>query len=103
MTALVRPLFAQDLLPQNASIAATDGEGDKLMAMRDGHTVVNAGRIIINRLLRLADRESGQHIDRIAEGDGRRVSFARQRNFPTDIVGLAPADRWIGVRRNTVG
>ena len=99
----MRPLFAQDFHPQNASIAATDGKGDELVAVRDRHTVVDAGRIIIHGLLRLADRHSGQHVNRIAEDDGRRMSFARQRDFPTDIVGLAPADRRIGVRRDTVG
>ncbi len=103
MTAFMRPLFAQDFHPHNAPIAAIDGEGDELVAVGDGHTVVDAGRIIINGFLRLADRHGGQHVNRIAEDDGRRMSFARQRDFPTDIVGLAPVDRWIGVQRNTVG
>ena len=68
---------AQDFHPQNAPIAAIDGEGDELVAMRDGHAVVHAGRIIVNGLLRLADRDCGEHVNRTPEDDGRRMSFAR--------------------------
>ena len=103
VTALVRPLFAQDFLPQNSSVPAADGEHDELMAMRDRHAVVNAGRIVIDRLLRLADGHCGQDVNRIAEDDGRGMAFARQRNFPADIVGLAPVDGRIGVRRDAIG
>ena len=55
MATLVRPFFAQALHPRDASIPAVDGQSDKLMAVSDGHAVVNAGGVVKDGLLRLSD------------------------------------------------
>ena len=70
MAPFVWPLFAKDFLPQNISIPATNGKDCKLVAMGDRHTVVNARGTVIDRLLRLAHRQCGQEVNRIAEDDG---------------------------------
>src|SRR6266550_9574527 len=59
VTAFVRPLFAQGFRPQHTAIPSADGQSEKLVAMSDWHAVVNAGGIVIDRLLRLANRHRG--------------------------------------------
>ena len=73
------------------------------MAMRDRHTVMNAGRVIMNRLLRLPNRHRGQHINRITENNGRSMPLPGQLNLPANIVGFASVNGWIGERLHTIG
>src|SRR5262245_8906472 len=73
VTALVRPLFAQDLLPRNFPISSVDGDSQKLVAMRDRHAVVNAGGVVENWFLLRASGHCGEDIHPIAEDNRRRM------------------------------
>ncbi len=70
MTALVWPLFTQDFLPRNLAVAAVDRESEKFVAMSDWHAVVNARGVVMDRLLRRANRCCGQDVNGISENDG---------------------------------
>src|SRR5262245_39916830 len=70
--------------------------------MSDRDAVVNTRSVVVDWLLRVAHRHCGQDGNRIAESDRRRMSFARQSNFPADVVGLAPMEGRICARRDAV-
>ena len=67
MPAFMRPFFPQHFRPLDSAVAAPDGNGEELVPMRDRHAVVNAWGIVIDRLLRIADRYCRQDVNRIAD------------------------------------
>src|SRR5262245_50393248 len=103
MAAFMGELLPQAASPQNLAVASSDGEGDKLVPMRDRDVVVRAGGMVVNGPLGRTNGHGGGEVDEVAENDGGGMSLARQRDFPAHMVGLAPADRWMGQGRNIVG
>jgi hypothetical protein len=65
------------------------------MAVRDGNAVVNAGSGIVHWRLRGAGGRGREHVNRVAQRDGRGVSLAGKRYFPANIVGFTPFERWV--------
>src|SRR5262245_7179479 len=99
----MRPFLTNRFVPQNFSVAAAHGQHEKLMSVRDRHTVVDAGRAVINRFLRFANWQRCLDKHAIAPDDWRGMSFARERNPPADVVGLAPLHWRLSEWRDAIG
>ena len=100
VSAFVRKFLAQGPLPNNLAVGAVYGENDELVALRGRHVIVRAGRVSGYGVHGIPERDRSADIDAIAPDDRRGMPHARQRELPTNILGLAPF-RWrVRIRRD---
>src|SRR5262245_20112342 len=71
--------------------------------MRHRNIVMRSWRVVINRLLGLADGHGRGDEDSITPYDGRGVAFAGDWNLPTDVIALTPSDGRIRMGRHAIG
>ncbi len=97
MTAFVRKLSVQDLLPQNLAVSAANGEHHELVSMRHRSAVVCAFGLAVTGWECFSEGCRRSQENPVLPDDGRRVAQAGQRRLPTDVLFFAPLERRISV------
>ena len=86
-------------LPEDVSRFAIYCEDNEVVATVHGEVVMRTGRVVPDGFLEsFANRDTRCQENAITPDDRRRVSKARNRCLPRDVLLLAPFDRGIGVR-----
>ena len=97
MTPCVREFLSYNAFPEDLAVAAADGHHHESVALRNGRFVVGVEGAAVPGCYRFPVGDGGCDEDVIAPDDRGRMPFARQFNLPTDVLGLAPLDRQVGV------